>query len=452
MRLGPCGGVAMSCYAADTRCVAVTGFILLHRAQRVGHFSKASTAGRESRAGVLVAGGLEVESRCARFAGSVLALFCFALSPFAAAASTHSKQDEVPVRPAEVMALAEKVADYQLATMAAGYIPPGSSPDTPHATGWVQGALFVGLTHLADRSPNPAYRQAIIARGLANKWQLGKRTYHADDHVIASAYLWASRNGVGPEAIAPLRDQFDKILAYPPQVGLEHAEYDDPRGVSCSQRWCWCDAIFMAPPVWLELASVTGESKYADYAKQEFSAATEFLYDKEEHLYYRDSRFFSRRGPDGEKVFWSRGDGWVFAGLARMIPHLAADDPARAQMETIFKQMAAKLKQIQKADGFWSPSLLSDPARSLPESSGTGFFTYGFAWGIKSGLLPRAEYEPTLRKGWAALTRSVHPDGKLGYVQPVSDRPDNVTYDDTQFYGVGAFLLAATEIADLNLK
>ena len=351
-----------------------------------------------------------------------------------------------------MLALAEHVADYQLATMAGGYVPPNTSPDTPDPYGWVQGALFVGLTHLADRSAKTSYRQAIIARGLANKWQLGKRFYHADDHVIAASYLWAARNGVGPEAIAPLRERFDGILKYPPQVGLEHAEYDDPRGVSCAQRWCWCDAVFMAPPVWLELAKMTGESKYAEYAKQEFAAVTEYLFDAQEHLYYRDSRFFDRRGPNGEKVFWSRGDGWVFAGLARMISQLPEGDPGRAQMEMVFKQMAAKLKSIQKQDGYWSPSLLADPSTSLPESSGTGFFTYGFAWGIEAGLLDRAEYESTVRKGWGALTRAVHPDGKLGYVQPVSDRPDNVSYDDTQFYGVGAFLLAATAVADLKLR
>ena len=360
--------------------------------------------------------------------------------------------DGFTARAAEVLALAEKVADYQLATMAGGYVPPNASPDTPDPHGWVQGAMFVGLTELADRSNKSSYRRAVLARGLANRWQLGKRTYHADDHVIAASYLWAARNGAGPEALVPLRDRFDTILAFPPQVALEHAEYSDPRGVLCAQRWCWCDAIFMAPPVWIELSQATGDWRYAEYAKKEFAATTDFLYDPEEHLYYRDSRFFERRGPDGEKMFWSRGNGWVFAGLARMIPHLPPQDAGRARMERVFKQMAAKLKSIQKQDGYWSPSLLSDPSKSVPESSGTGFFTYAFAWGIKSGLLARSEYESTVRKGWAALTRAVHEDGKLGYVQPISDRPDEVRFEDTQFYGVGAFLLAATAVADLDLR
>lgn len=366
----------------------------------------------------------------------------------AAAADTAA----IPVGRAEVLSLAERVADYQLATMAGGYIPPNASRDTPDMHGWVQGALFVGLTALADRSSNPAYRQAVLARGMANRWELGRRFYHADDHVIGQSYLWAARNGAGPQAIEPLRKRFDAILAYPPKVGLEHAEYTDPRGVDCDQRWCWSDALFMAPAAWLELSKATGDRRYADYAIREFDAVTAVLYDPQEHLYYRDSRFFSRRGPDGEKVFWSRGDGWVLAGLARSIPLLPENDPGRVRMETVFKQMAAKLKAIQKPDGYWSPSLLSDQTRSLPESSGTGFFTYGLAWGVKAGLLDRAEYEPTVRRGWGALVRSTHADGKLGYVQPIGDQPDRVTYDDTQFYGVGAFLLAATAVADLDLR
>ncbi|MDV6332300.1 glycoside hydrolase family 105 protein [Asticcacaulis sp. 201] len=356
----------------------------------------------------------------------------------------------VSYTPADVMRLTEKVADYQIASLAAGLVPAHASGDTPDPKNWVQGALFIGLTALADHSDNGLYKQVVLQRGEANHWELGKRLYHADDHAIGQVYLWAARHGAGPDAIAPLRKSYDTILEFQPTVGLEHREYTDPRGVDCGQRWCWADALFMAPATWLELANQTGEAKYRDYAVKEFWAATDYLYDKTEHLYYRDSRFFERRGPHGEKVFWSRGDGWVFAGLAHIIP-LMPQGADRSRMETIFKEMAAKLVSIQKADGYWSPSLLADPATSVPESSGTAFYVYGLAWGVKAGLLDAKAYEPAVRKGWAALVRSVHPDGKLGYVQAIGDQPDNVSYDDTQYYGVGAFLMAGTAVADLQL-
>ncbi|MDI7773925.1 glycoside hydrolase family 88 protein [Asticcacaulis sp. EMRT-3] len=346
----------------------------------------------------------------------------------------------VPWQPQAVIALAERVGDYQLATLAGG--------KNPDPKGWVQGALFVGLTALADHSDRPEFKQAILARGVANDWQPGDRKYDADDFVIAQSYIWAASHGAGPEALVPIRQHLDAILADPPRNDLTFVG----DGKTCRDRWCWCDSLFMAPPVWLAMTKITGDPRYADYAKSEFNATAARLYDPKLHLWYRDSRFFDRSDSNGNKLFWSRGNGWVFAGLAHMIPLLPEGDPERAKMVTIFKDMAIELKSIQKPDGYWSPSLLGDPATSLPESSGTGFYTYGFAWGVKAGILNAADYEPVVRKGWAALVRSVHPDGKLGYVQPVSDRPDAVSYDDTALYGVGAFLLAATAVADLDLR
>jgi rhamnogalacturonyl hydrolase YesR len=115
----------------------------------------------------------------------------------------------------------------------------------------------------------------------------------------------------------------------------------------------------------------------------------------------------------------------------------------------LFKEMAAKLKAVQKPDGYWAPSLLATPGATPPESSGTGFFVYGMAWGITAGLLDRTEYEPVVRRGWRALEQAVQPHGMLGWVQQVSDRPEQVAPSDTQFYGVGAFLLAGSAVHDL---
>ena len=117
-------------------------------------------------------------------------------------------------------------------------------------------------------------------------------------------------------------------------------------------------------------------------------------------------------------------------------------------MEQLFREMAAKLKTLQKVDGYWPPSLLA-PENSPAETSGTGFYVYGLAWGVKQGLLDAREYRPAIDKGWAALARAVAKDGKLGWVQQVSDRPDKVAEGDTQFYGVGALLLAASAVASL---
>jgi rhamnogalacturonyl hydrolase YesR len=348
----------------------------------------------------------------------------------------------------EVLALASRVADWQLAHMSAAPGITSFSEETYQPRSWQKGAFWVGMTRFADVSGEKRFAAAILANGRATGWQPGPRTYHADDHVIGQSYLWAARHGAGKEAIAPLRATFDSILAKPAVAHLSFAVAKNYEDTACLRRWCWCDALFMSPPAWVELTQQTGDPRYAQFALGEFWATTDFLYDPAEQLFFRDSRFFERRDAQGRKLFWSRGNGWVFAGIADLLDFLPKDSPHRPRMEQLFRDMAAKLKAIQKQDGYWAPSLLG-AENSPPETSGTGFFTYGLAWGIRNGLLDAAEYRPAVDKGWAALTRAVAKDGRLGWVQQVSDRPDQVAETDTQFYGTGAFLLAASAVASL---
>lgn len=365
--------------------------------------------------------------------------------PFTAAA-----QRPVATRPASsAMEAAVRLADWQLGQMHGSTVSRATG-ETKNPRAWEQAAFWVGMTALADAGGPPRIRQAILDMGAANQWLPGEKPYFADDHAITQSYLWAARNGAGEGARTPARRTFDRVINEPAITSL--AFQIPPQGygaAECLKRWCWCDALFMAPPAFVEMSLQTGDARYRDFAMREFWATTDFLYDPAEHLYYRDSRFFERRDAQGRKEFWSRGNGWVFAGMARTIGLLEKGSADRHRMEGLFLQMAARLKDLQKPDGYWAPSLLA-PEGSPPETSGTGFYTYGLAWGINAGLLPRAEYEPAARRGWAALQRGIQPDGRLGYVQQVSDRPEKVEPGDTQYYGVGAFLLAATQIAALD--
>ncbi|WP_294392608.1 glycoside hydrolase family 88 protein [uncultured Sphingomonas sp.] len=359
----------------------------------------------------------------------------------AAASPTLVHAEATPI------ATATRMAEWQLARLKD---PGRASKATTNPRSWEQAVFWVGMTALADAGAPPQIKAAILEMGRANGWQPGAKPYFADDHAITQSYLWAAEHGAGAAARSPTQATFDQVVNKPSVTTL--AFYVPPEGydaAECLTRWCWCDALFMAPPALLELSRQSGDLRYRAFALREFWATTDFLYDPVERLYYRDSRFFERRDQQQRKQFWSRGNGWVFAGLARSIPLIPKDSPDRRRMEALFKEMAAKLRTLQKPDGYWAPSLLA-PENAPPEASGTGFFTYGMAWGVRTGLLPRAEYEPVARRGWTAMQRAVQPDGGLGWVQQVSDRPDKVEAKDTQYYGVGAFLLAATEIAALD--
>lgn len=370
-----------------------------------------------------------------------------ALLFFGISHANTTRAADAPAR-AQVLATASRVADWQLARLDGRHITSHMSEESRDPRSWQQGAFWVGMTHLAEVTGESRYSDAIVAMGRSNQWTPGRRVYHADDHVIAQSYLWAARHGAGKDAVAPIRATFDAILASPPVAHLSFHVAQNYEQTECLRRWCWCDALFMSPPAWLDLANQTGEARYRDFAMSEFWATTDFLYDPAQQLFFRDSRFFDRRDEQGRKLFWARGNGWVFAGIANMLDLLPREHADRARLEALFAQMAGRLRDLQKPDGYWAPSLLA-PTNSPAETSGTGFFVYGLAWGVNRGLLPRDEYLPSIYRGWEALLRAVAADGRLGWVQQVSDRPETVSESDTQFYGVGAFLLAASEVAAL---
>lgn len=377
----------------------------------------------------------------------LLTLLLAAASPQAAAVEAASAATQAERQP---LAAATRLARWQLAQMRRADHLAAAGAETRNPRAWQQAAFWAGMTALADAGGPPDIKAAILAMGRANAWQPGARPYHADDLAIGWSYVWAASHGAGPSALAPIRARFDRIVDNPAIVSL--AFHQPTTGaIECQRRWCWSDALFMAPPVMLALSRATGDARYRDFAMREMRATMDFLYDPAEHLFFRDSRFFDRRDEAARKQFWSRGNGWVVAGLARMIPLLDKGTADREWAERLFTDMAGRLKSLQKPDGFWAPSLLA-PEDSPPETSGTAFFTYGLAWGINTGLLDRATYEPVVRRGWSALGRSIQPDGRLGWVQQVSDRPDRVAAGDTQYYGVGGFLLAATEVAALDRR
>ncbi|WP_440877018.1 glycoside hydrolase family 88/105 protein [Thalassotalea sp. PLHSN55] len=388
----------------------------------------------------------------------ISALFAGALFPKVVSAQNQLAPDsQVPATDInypdakQTMQYMEQVANWQLPRLfKADYATRGRKP-SENPKQWIQGAFYVGLAAIAERSNNPTYAKWIGMIGQQEKWQLANRLFHADDHIIGQTYLWYYQNHQNNEQLlAHTRSQFDKILAADPQVDLAFiGKKTNLNKSDCQQRWCWADALFMSPPTWFALANATGEKKYADYAHKEFKATLDYLYDTKTHLVFRDSRYFDLKGEFGEQIFWSRGMGWVIAGLANSIKLLDKNDPNRAYYTKHFIEMAYAIKKLQKQDGTWSSSLLAHEKMTNKEASGTAFFTYAFAWGIKNGLLSAQDFWPSTEKAWSALTSFIHPDGKLGHVQQIGDKPGESAYDSTQIYGAGAFLLAGAMIYDL---
>jgi rhamnogalacturonyl hydrolase YesR len=329
-----------------------------------------------------------------------------------------------------VMTMMQRVAAWQLA-----------NPSAHPRTDWTCAAGDAGFMALAGISGNPKYRDAMLALGETNQWQPGARIYHADDHCIGQTYTELYLLYREPRMIKPLRERFDGILAKPSE--MQSLAFGNPKA---TENWSWCDALFMGPPTWMRLYAATDDERYMNFAVTNWWRTADYLYDKEEHLFFRDSTYFQRKEANGKKVFWSRGNGWVMAGLVRVLQYLPMNHPDRPRFELMFKEMAAKILTCQQADGLWRASLLDPASYTQKETSGSGFYTYALAWGANQGLLDKAVFQPAVEKAWTALNGCVEADGKLTHVQPVGADPKKFEETSTDIFGVGAYLLAGSEV------
>jgi unsaturated rhamnogalacturonyl hydrolase len=202
----------------------------------------------------------------------------------------------------------------------------------------------------------------------------------------------------------------------------------------------------MAPPVFADMAKATGDKKYLDFMDHEWKITTDLLYDKNKHLYSRDAAWLDKHEKNGEKIFWSRGNGWVMGGIVRVLQQLPANSPLRPKYESLLKEMASEALSIQSKDGLWRPGLLDADSYPLPEISGSAFIAYALAFGVNEKILDRKTYWPAVEKAWAGMLKHVYADGRLGSIQPVGAAPGEFTETSSYVYGVGAYLLAGSEI------
>jgi unsaturated rhamnogalacturonyl hydrolase len=355
---------------------------------------------------------------------------------FLAGTGSMKAQD---IDPTEVKSIMQQVADWQIRHINDLY----SGHEEPHhPLGWQKGALYVGMVKWAAMADDDRYYKWLRTIGDEQGWVLHKRRYHADDHTVGQMYAELYRRYKDDKMLEPTRDQFDFIMMHPSQSVLN---WKTPYH---QDRWNWCDALFMSPPVWAKLYNITGEERYLDFMIKEYRATTDFLFDKEENLYYRDESYIDKRD-HGTKIFWARGNGWVFAGLCNIMNELDPGSQEYRYFLNIYKKMAGKLLSIQTPLGHWAMSLLGQEYYPTPETSGSSFFVYGLAWGINRGVLDRTSYMDAVSRGWNAMAGHVSEEGYLGYVQPIGGGPGKAWPHKSEVYGTGAFLSAGSEVYTL---
>lgn len=328
----------------------------------------------------------------------------------------------------DVRAAMRKVADWELARTE-GHL----------EQDWTFAALYQGWIVASETLKDPKYTNAVEKASAQNfHWEIGPRIAHADDEAIAQSYLDIYHQKHDPLMIAQAQKAFDTVMATPDPT--------DPK----KPLWWWCDALFMAPRAWVLLSKETKNPAYMNYMDRQWWITSKLLYDENDHLYYRDATYFDKAEKNGKKVYWSRGDGWVTAGIVRVIQDLPKDFPSRPKYIQQYKEMTEKIASIQGSDGLWRPGLLDPDSYPLPENSGSAFFVYSTAWGINHGILDRKKYLPVVEKGWKGLISHIYQDGRLGAIQPVGAAPGPYKEGTSYNFGIGAFLLAGSEVDRLS--
>jgi unsaturated rhamnogalacturonyl hydrolase len=324
---------------------------------------------------------------------------------------------------------------------------PSINIDKAHASNiWTRAVYYEGLMALygveTDATRKASYYDYAVKWGssASHPWQLvgGVTTRSADNQCSGQTYL-----------------DLYQIDAQAVRVHDIKADIDAMVSSTGNGDWTWVDAIQMSMPVFAKLGVAFASTGYFDkmHALYVNAKTTQGFYNPTDHLWWRDKTFeppFTT--PNSKQCYWSRGNGWVFAALTRVLGIVPSNAPNRAEYVADFSAMAAALQKAQRSDGFWNVSLADPNDHGGPESTGTALFMYGMAWGVRTGLLDAASYGPTIAKAWCALTSAVHSNGALGYAQGSGSKPADsqpVTFDSVPDYPdfpLGCLLLGGSEV------
>jgi rhamnogalacturonyl hydrolase YesR len=326
---------------------------------------------------------------------------------------------------------------------------------TPGNAFWDAATYHTGNIEAYLLTKNEKYREYSEAWAIKNDWKGAHGTDKSKwkykygetpDHVLFGDWQVCFQTYIDLYNIAPDNNKIARareVMEY--EISTANNDY-----------WWWADGLYMVMPVMTKMYRLTKNPLYLEKLNAYFEYSKSIMYDKETRLFYRDAKYIypAHKSVNGKKDFWARGDGWVFAGLAKVLKDMPADCKYRNTFLKHYKDMAKTIIKTQQKEGYWTRSMLDPLHAPGYETSGTAFFTYGLLWGINNHILCKCCYLPAAKKGWNYLsTIALQPNGKIGYVQPIGEKaiPGQVVdASSSANFGVGAFLLAACEMAKLS--
>jgi len=302
---------------------------------------------------------------------------------------------------------------------------------TPGNSDWTQATYFTGDLAAYDATGQANYLTFAQSWASGHGYNLdsGNTTTYANYQAAGQVYIRLYQLNPNATDIAGITESVN---------GMVNSTVDN--------EWTWIDAINMSMPDFADLGNMNNNTNYYTkmYALYSYTKYSLGLYDTVTGLWWENSTNAKT------STYWSRGNGWVFAAHAKVLSVLPTSDPHYAEYLSTFTTMAQALAARQQSGGYWN-SDLGGTDYAGPESSGTSFFLYGLAWGINKNILDSNTYLPVVEQAWNFLANTaIQHSGLLGYVEPSGSGPGATSATTTEDFGVGAFLLAADQMAILT--
>ena len=328
-------------------------------------------------------------------------------------------------------------------------------------TSWDNACYFRGDIEAYKITGEKEYLDAAVEWGEKNKWgTFGDEKFAAEvlenhftvegkldwcyenvaDYLnIHADFVFCGMTYLELEKFVPDKARFDKVMS------ILDFTVNDPH----NDYWWWVDTIHMGLCLYHKVSLMKNDDRYAKkaHALYLYAKETRGYYDTEEHLWYRDMKYTPDKmlSKNGKKVFWSRGNGWVYAGLIQTMEVIGKESEYYDGYKKTFLEMTDAIMKCRGKDGFWRTNLADYDEYPMIETSGTLLFIHSILKAVRYGVLDES-YIKIFEESFKAINeKAIFEDGTLGYVQGVAQSPGEVCKNGTREYAVGYYLMTCAE-------
>ena len=406
---------------------------------------------------------------------SLAAALAFSLIP-----ANAQRSASTTLAPGEVsgQAAAEGAA---IASMVRTLWPAGVIGEQAHPGAWAYevGTLLDGMAaqyEVKKRPADLAYIKAAVDRWVDKDGKISilpGKPFDAAQHTLDNlepgrAVLFCYRVTGGPRYAKAAKFLIGQFADQPrtPEGGFWHKQV--------YPQQMWLDGAYMAEPFRAGYAQTSQQNGDFDDIAKQLLLMTEHMRDPQSGLLRHgwDSSHqaqWANKQTGLSPESWARAMGWYAMALVDTLPWFPQDHPDRARLIGALLEVADSVSRYQDHEtGLWWDVLdKGTQPGNFREASASAMFVYAFAKGVRLGYLPRAKYEPVAFRGWNGLeTRFVehganhqitlHGTVKVSGLGGIPYRSGDYSYyvqepvGDNDPKGVGAFLLAASELEQLG--